>query len=809
MKEMSSSDLKKQYKKPPINFGKTKKIKVSLADEQRKRRRTRRTLNFEENRKESSPCSTVSQNDDPKTKLLKWRVERKRKKETQASKKKPPFIVGIVRHHIYSPVSSSDDKSTVGASVAPKEKKKTVAQVHTNSNIKKGITKATEKRLLARAAKDELKQKSLATSVFTKKSSETKTSSNDKVESDHNRRDSFAPSNHKFNPPAGLPKILFGEVKIEDGLSNENNIFIRDKLMETTDQEPFRCNSNSIEAITLKMSSDEQETSDSSREKQANLMVETISNGNNVHETLLTAIEKENCSKDLTSFPKCPKNTEDNIKTNEQDNSDLCQVSDLTDKLAIKGAIMKNPDVPMEKKYTVEYFERVWKEEKHRLQKLCEEWTEIQSQDGIKEDIRCQINQAVGQTTMLIKEKFKQFYRLILDCERKDGNVLVTCTDLHGFWDTMYIEVKDCDSRFEKLEKLRARCWQEDQSSSAISTRSKENIVTKKRSVPVRKSSLQSIISSDKKKKMAKIQVNKQKRSLQEITSVSNDQCITPCITNKKALSVYRRNSDLSHKERFLEVSNNGMYTSTPLAVNNVMSKTSNQLSTPLITMKVSQLYNKFTMLLNDTTLYITPEQTPKMSPIGKSERLVRSKSLRAELAYETDSKDHFTTIKSTDEKLELDQNSQVSSKKINKSNELHSNEPIHNEEKSNSGTNSSSARTVIEKSPNKKNSTFILSPYSTDLPKTPTESKSSVKESSSKKSSKIRSFGRSARHSIVNKIISSFGVPATLNSLNLPSTSRNASLKHDVRNSSSKMTPSTDRVSKKRNSSIKAMHPN
>ncbi|XP_071640426.1 uncharacterized protein [Temnothorax longispinosus] len=710
--------------------------------------------------------------------------------------KKPPFIVGIVRHHIYSPVSSTDDKSTVGASVAPKEKKKTVVQGHTNSNTIKGITKATEKRLLAKAAKDELKQKSLATSVFTKKS-------------DHNRRDSFAPSNHKFNPPAGLPKILFGEVKIEDGPSNENNIFIHDKLTETTDQEPFRCNSNSIEAITLKMSSDEQETSDSSREKQANLMVETISNGNNVHETLLTAVKKENCSKDLTSFPKCPKNTEDNIKTNEQENSDLCQVSDLIDKLAIKGAIMKNPDVPMEKKYTVEYFERVWKEEKHRLQKLCEEWTKIQSQDDIKEDIRCQINQAVGQTTMLIKEKFKQFYGLILDCERKDGNVLISCTDLHGFWDTMYIEVKDCDSRFAKLEKLRARCWQEDQSSSAISTRPKEKIVIKKRSVPVRKSSLQSIISFDIKKKMAKIQVNiKQKRSLQEITSVSNDQCITPCITNKRALSVHRRNSNLSHKERFLEVSN-GMYTSTPLPVN-VTSQTSNQLSTPLITMKVSQLYNKSTMLLNDATLYITPEQTPRMSPIGKSERLVRSKSLRAELAYETDSKDNFTTMKSPDEKLELDQNSQVSSKKINKSNELHSNEHIHNEEKTNSGTNSSSARTVIEKSPNKKNSTFILSPYSTDLPKTPTESKSSVKESSSKKSSKIRSFGRSARHSIV--IASSFKVPTTPN---LPSTSRNASLKHDVRNSSSKMTPSTDRVSKKRNSSIKnkaildIMHPN
>jgi len=94
----------------------------------------------------------------------------------------------------------------------------------------------------------------------------------------------------------------------------------------------------------------------------------------------------------------------------------------------------------------VQYFKRVLSEEKNRLQILCEKWTESQSQDDITEDIRYRIHQAIGQTILLIKEKFKQFYSLILDCERDDSDVLVTCMDLHGFWDMMYIEAKDCNS---------------------------------------------------------------------------------------------------------------------------------------------------------------------------------------------------------------------------------------------------------------------------------------------------------------------------------------------------------------------------
>lgn len=134
-----------------------------------------------------------------------------RKKEAQKSQKKPPFVVGIVHHHIYSPVSRTTNVSGV-------ERNK-VVQAPKNSNIKKRVTKVTEKRLLAKGANVETKRKILATSV-NKKSTEI--SSNDKIESNINKRESFAPADHKFNPPAGLLKIsLFSE----GDLLNENNIY--------------------------------------------------------------------------------------------------------------------------------------------------------------------------------------------------------------------------------------------------------------------------------------------------------------------------------------------------------------------------------------------------------------------------------------------------------------------------------------------------------------------------------------------------------------------------------------------------------
>jgi len=216
---------------------------------------------------------------------------------------------------------------------------------------------------------------------------------------------------------------------------------------------------------------------------------------------------------------------------------------------------------------------------------------------------------------LLIKEKFKQFHSLILDCERNDSDVLVTCMDLHGFWDMMYIEVKNCNSRFANLEKLRARCWQEDQSFITESAGSKKKIVTKKKVIPSKQISQQASIISDRKKKIAETQ-DSEKNSQQTI-NLSNEG-ITPCLTDKRAVNSFRKISNVSHNKRSLEVSKY-MYTSTPFSVN-ATSDLSSRFSTPLITMKVSQMYNK-SMMLNDANTMLCPGETPKKSSIEISER--------------------------------------------------------------------------------------------------------------------------------------------------------------------------------------------
>lgn len=51
------------------------------------------------------------------------------------------------------------------------------------------------------------------------------------------------------------------------------------------------------------------------------------------------------------------------------------------------------------------------------------------------------IRTTVGQTRLLMKERFKQFEGLVDDCEYKRGEKETTCTDLDGFWDMVSFQV--------------------------------------------------------------------------------------------------------------------------------------------------------------------------------------------------------------------------------------------------------------------------------------------------------------------------------------------------------------------------------
>lgn len=54
------------------------------------------------------------------------------------------------------------------------------------------------------------------------------------------------------------------------------------------------------------------------------------------------------------------------------------------------------------------------------------------------------IRTTVGQTRLLIGERFKQFEGLVDNCEFKRGEKETTCTDLDGFWDMINFQVCTC-----------------------------------------------------------------------------------------------------------------------------------------------------------------------------------------------------------------------------------------------------------------------------------------------------------------------------------------------------------------------------
>lgn len=305
------------------------------------------------------------------------------------------------------------------------------------------------------------------------------------------------------------------------------------------------------------------------------------------------------------------------MKKNKQNNCDLCQVLS-SNEFPTKDAIIEKFDILMkEKEHIIKDFKHLLCKENDRLQKCCKHWTEIQSRNDITEDIRCCINQAVGQTTLLINKKFRQFYGLILLCEKGNTDVSITCTDLHGFWDMMYIEIKDCDSRFEKLEELCARCWKKKQLSFINSAKKKTN--AKEQDISVKQNSLQALISSDnKKRKTTKMQDNK--KALEQIlfTPISdkinmNNEFVHTPISDKGTLETIEENCNVSHhkcRKNLLKIYTKSMVTSTPLTSSNL------NMSASLITMKISQLYNKSTMY--DHTCILS-EQTLKKHITEKS----------------------------------------------------------------------------------------------------------------------------------------------------------------------------------------------
>ncbi|XP_069805402.1 disks large-associated protein 5 [Dendropsophus ebraccatus] len=106
------------------------------------------------------------------------------------------------------------------------------------------------------------------------------------------------------------------------------------------------------------------------------------------------------------------------------------------------------------------YCRNTLKSEIKRLTLLCSDWDRRIDLD-IPEDAKDLIRTTVGQTRLLISERFKQFEGLVNNCEFKLGEKETTCSDLDGFWDMIYFQIEDVTKKFVNLGKLEENSWQQ------------------------------------------------------------------------------------------------------------------------------------------------------------------------------------------------------------------------------------------------------------------------------------------------------------------------------------------------------------
>ncbi|NXO48659.1 DLGP5 protein, partial [Aramus guarauna] len=144
---------------------------------------------------------------------------------------------------------------------------------------------------------------------------------------------------------------------------------------------------------------------------------------------------------------------ESDEKTSIQGSNETTPVS--TDTTAFET---KSDDI-REQEHDVPYFRNILRSETERLMSQCLQWDGKFELD-IPEDAKDLIRMTLGQTRLLIAERFKQFEGLVDNCEFKRGEKETMCTDLDGFWDMVNFQIEDVNKKFDNLKKLQENDWQ-------------------------------------------------------------------------------------------------------------------------------------------------------------------------------------------------------------------------------------------------------------------------------------------------------------------------------------------------------------
>ena len=108
------------------------------------------------------------------------------------------------------------------------------------------------------------------------------------------------------------------------------------------------------------------------------------------------------------------------------------------------------------------HFNEIVAKEETKFRKCCKIWNKVLEENSAPENVQGQILSAIGQANLFQNKRFKQFKELIELHKDETAEKKATEEDLQGFWEMIHFQVEDVHKRFQDLEDLRAKNWEEE-----------------------------------------------------------------------------------------------------------------------------------------------------------------------------------------------------------------------------------------------------------------------------------------------------------------------------------------------------------
>ncbi|XP_017795215.1 PREDICTED: putative uncharacterized protein DDB_G0292292 [Habropoda laboriosa] len=619
---------------------------------------------FNKNRIISNSGESTSQNsgeqlapvvEDHMTRFLKWKVEREKCRKIEQYKRKPPFVIGVVHHKFYSPI------------VIRGKAHNQAAPMHLVSP-KKRVTKATEKRLMNEALTQKVTKGSLKNpNVINKQKKCQKEDEQSVALIDRKFRASgrllHVPLFGRVviqNTPVKTNKLKFSSSRksrvnrksniaifnVKPVNIKENDTSLNDKKSHTDDsEETFNFSNNNSNNNDNKIKSGDENVVHNSgehtgeehnSEKHSYEEQNSEKHSNEEHNSGEHSTEKYNeeghsytkkvlsSSKNIISASLKSDSPEKLVffspyivsscgKSNARKEQLKCGFSldhSSSDVTPTKHTVMKNLNISVEEgDHTAQYFQFFLNKEITRLNELCKTWAEIKIKSETTEDGQYEINQAIGQTNLLLNKKFERCRELVADCETGKGKMLVTCKDLQGLWDMLYMDIMNCDSRFEKLQKLRSRGWKEELPVDKPITKNRSIV---RKNVLSTKSSFIRVFLAEKKEKMAQEMRNND--DTKEVEVRDNRILSNKYETNESSNIKYKIRESMCSTPNEKDYAPIGHDKRLSLLKKVHLSETSKKVKSLLTIIKVSQMYKTSKVHLDDTISCVNSDQTPEKS---------------------------------------------------------------------------------------------------------------------------------------------------------------------------------------------------